>query len=167
MMLDILMWLGIVLVALLGAVCILVLAVMIADEVRIWRRRKRYKRGRDKMMRGGEVMAKQSAFLQQIQKQKAADMDIQRRFTIQQCEDMMIIAANAAFHFGPVRAKRLRDAFRAVFVGYAVTALDDGKDDKDIVYTRAKVDIALKNALGENFVEWDERYRQIMPGGGR
>lgn len=61
---------------------------------------------------GGEVarMAKPSAFLQRLEAQRRHDMELQRLFTIQQCEDMMLITLGQDFGFGPKRAMEALDA---------------------------------------------------------
>lgn len=103
-------------------------------------------------------MAKPSAFLQKVQAKRDAAMRIQRLWTIQQSEDMMLIAAAKAFGFGPKRALKLRDAYREVYTEWAAFAVEDGKNDYDIQYTRGKLDAALKAILGDAFEEWEKRY---------
>ena len=68
------------------------------------------------------------------------------------------IAANAEFGFGPERLKRLSDAYDATFMEYATVTLDDAKSDKQLWYTKGKVDQELKRICGEHFVPWEERY---------
>ena len=104
-------------------------------------------------------MPKPSAFA----RQQAARIAIERRdasmFAIQQAKDMMLIAAGDALGFGPDRAKRLSDAFDKAFTDYATLTLDDAKADKDIWYTKAKIDERLKEICGEYFSPWEERYK--------
>ena len=88
----------------------------------------------------------------------AALCEAQRRFTIQQCADMMLIAAHEAFGFGPERLRRLMETYQTVFDEYADMALEDGQTDKDIEYTKGKLDRALKSICGDWFVPWEERY---------
>lgn len=101
---------------------------------------------------------KPNPFLAQIKENHERDMRFMREFTIQQCEDMMIIAANRAFGFGADRAKVLVNEYRAVLLEYAKMTLDDAKDDKQIWYTKGKVDDQLKQICGDWFVPWEERY---------
>lgn len=103
-------------------------------------------------------MAKKNAFLARQEARTRALCNEQRLFTIQQCADMLLIAANRAFGFGPVRLRRLLNEYQTVFNEYACMALDDGADDPDIIYTRAKVDEALRRICGEWFVPWEARY---------
>ena len=103
-------------------------------------------------------MAKTNTFLARIEAPQRLNMELQRRFTIQQCEDMILIAANRAFGFGPKRLRRLRQAYNEVFLEWAVGALEDGKTDRDIEYTKGALDRQLKAITGEDFRPWEERY---------
>ena len=103
-------------------------------------------------------MAKQSGYLQKLAAQQAVRDEKTRRFTLQQCKDMMLIAAHEAFGFGPDRAKVLGDMFDKVFMEYAQMTIADSRDDRDLWYTKDKVDAKLKEVCGENFSPWEERY---------
>ena len=103
-------------------------------------------------------MPKPNAFLAKMQAQAEVKCAMQRRFTLQQAADMMLIAANEAFGFGPDRLHRLLLAYQNAWDEYADLAWDDAKADKDIEYTRAKIDEKLKQICGEHFVPWEERY---------
>ena len=106
-------------------------------------------------------MAKPSGFLLKLEAKQKENMRIQRLFTIQQCEDMALLAANEEFGFGPVRCARLRAAFRRVFREWAVLAVEDGRDDRDIEYTRGKLDQRLQQVLGREFQPWEQRYPEV------
>lgn len=102
-----------------------------------------------------------------------ARAEIQRRFALQQAQDMAVIALNQAFGFGPERTKKFVEAFNGIFEMYADMAIEDAKGDADIEYTRVKLDEVLKEACGESFVPWEERYEWVyqldkrrQPGGG-
>ena len=103
-------------------------------------------------------MAKVNAFLARQQARTEALCRQQRLFTIQQCADMMLIAANAAFGFGEDRLAKLQRTYEEVFREYANMAISDGRDDPEIEYTRAKVDRKLEQILGGSFRPWEERY---------
>ena len=103
-----------------------------------------------------------------------ARAEIQRRFALQQAQDMAVIALNQAFGFGPERVKKFVEAFNGIFEMYADMAIEDAKDDADIEYTRVKLDEVLKEACGDNFTPWEERYEWVyqldkrrQPGGGK
>ena len=101
---------------------------------------------------------KVNPMLAKIEARHRDQLRAQRLFTIQQCADMLLIAANAAFGFGADRLGKLEETYYAVFREYAELALDDGKDDPDIIYTRAKLDQKLAEIMGPNFRPWEERY---------
>ena len=99
--------------------------------------------------------------LAKIQARHEMELAFQRRFTIQQCADMLLIAANDEFGFGADRLNRLEEVFFSVFTEYADMAIEDGKDDPDIVYTRDKLDRKLQQIMGPHFRPWEERYGGI------
>lgn len=101
---------------------------------------------------------KPNPMLAKIQARHEQDLRFQRLFTIQQCDDMMLIAANAAFGFGADRLAKLEETYYAVFKEYAELALEDGATDPDIIYTRAKLDQKLEEIMGPNFRPWEQRY---------
>lgn len=105
-------------------------------------------------------MARKNNFLARLEAKHEAELAVVRRFAVQQSKDMLLIAAHRAFGFGPDRAKVLGDAFDAVLEEYANLTVSDAKDDKEIWYTKAKVDAALKDACGEYFEPWEVRYRK-------
>ena len=101
---------------------------------------------------------KTNPMLARLDARHQAELRAQRLFTIQQCADMMLIALNDAFGFGADRLHKLEEAYFAVFEEYAKMAIEDGRSDPDIEYTRAKVDAKLAQIMGEWFRPWDERY---------
>ena len=106
-------------------------------------------------------MSKPSAFMRRITAAAAREQYIRRLFTIQQCKDMMLIAANDALGAGPERLKRLSDSFDAAFSLYLKKALEEangGEGDTDIMATRAAIDGKLAEICGKYFVPWDKRY---------
>lgn len=100
---------------------------------------------------------KPNAFLAKQQAKTELAIREARRFTIQQCHDMACIALHLEFGFGPERIARYSDAVLKVWNTYADTALAD--TDKDMVETHEKIDRVLKEACGDRFVEWEERYK--------
>lgn len=103
-------------------------------------------------------MAKNSGYLAKMQAQKAAEISLHRKFTMQWCADAAILAAHDVFH----RKGDILAEFHKKFMEYsqdiAQMTLDDAKDDRHIDYTKGKVDGILKDILGDNFVPWEERY---------
>lgn len=103
-------------------------------------------------------MKKKNAFLAKMDAKKEQELAFMRRFTLQKCKDMMLIAAHEAFGFGPDRAKVLGDMFDKVFLEYAQMTIAYSRDDKDLWFTKDKVDAKLREVCGENFYPWEERY---------
>ena len=101
---------------------------------------------------------KVNAFLARQEARHRVDMAFQRDFTIQQCTDMLLIAANEAFGFGEDWLVKLLEAYQRVFEDYAEMAIEDGRADPDIEYTREKVDRKLRQILGDHFRPWEDRY---------
>lgn len=113
-------------------------------------------------------MAIKNKWLAQQQLKKAVEIRAAeaqaRNFTIQQCKDMMLLAAHDAFGFGEERLKRLSDAYDATFMQYAEMVLSDAAEDKRIWYSKGKVDQELRRVCGKYFVPWEERYGETTGG---
>lgn len=71
----------------------------------------------------------------------------------------MLIAAGQALGCGSVLAKKLGDAFDQVFEEYAVMVNEDAQNDRQLWYTKEKLDRALKIVCREHFVPREERYK--------
>ena len=89
--------------------------------------------------------------LAKIQAKHEQEKAFMRTFTIQQCVDMMMIAANEEYGLGPERLNRLEKTFYSVFKEYAEMTIEDAKDDKAIEYTKSKLDRKLEQICGEYF----------------
>lgn len=101
-------------------------------------------------------MSGKSGYLTRLQAQQAIrDME-QQRFTRQQCHDMAIIALHLEFGFGPERIARFDKKVLEVWNNYADMAV---ADEKQMVYTKEKIDRVLREACGPDFIPWEERYR--------
>lgn len=103
-------------------------------------------------------MGTKNAYLVKLQAQKAFEMERMRLFTMQWCADAAVLAANEVF-------KRKGDvivefclAMQTYSQEIARITLEDAKGDKDIEYTKTRVDERLKAILGDAFQPWDERY---------
>ena len=86
------------------------------------------------------------------------DNHVIKGFTVQQCLDVALIALHNEFHFGPKMTARFESAFLDTFMAYAQMCVDDAADDPEIVYTKEKMDRALRAACGENIRPFEERY---------
>ena len=92
--------------------------------------------------------------IQQLQEQ----VQFMKGFTLQQSLDMAPITLHGEFGFGADRCAKFEDAFRKTFLEYARMCVEDGADDEEIVYTKEKVDRALRAACGDKVLPFDERY---------
>lgn len=101
---------------------------------------------------------KPNPMLAKIEARHEADMAWMKMFTVQQCVDMMMIAANEEYGLGPERLNRLEKTFYSVFKEYAEMTIEDAKDDKAIEYTKSKLDRKLEQICGEYFKPWEVRY---------
>lgn len=103
-------------------------------------------------------MPKPNAYLLKLQAQKKAEMSIQRQFTIQWCADAAILAAHEVFQR---RGEKLVEFYNA-YVRYAheiaEMAIADAKDDKQMDFTKGKLDAMLQEILGDDFLPYEDRY---------
>ena len=82
------------------------------------------------------------------------------RMTLQLAQDAAMIAANEVLQMGSGRAKEFALAFTEAINDIGVMMFEDQQDDKEFVYTKARVDRRLKEICGENFEPWEVRYGQ-------
>jgi len=74
-------------------------------------------------------------------------------------EDCMMIAINRVFHRKGAIMAEVRKEYQDIYDELAVLLFEDGEDDEELWYTKAKVDKELLEIMGEeNFKPWDERY---------
>lgn len=85
-------------------------------------------------------------------------VELMKGFTLQQALDMAIITLHNEFQFGPKYNARFENAFRETFLEYAKMCVEDGSDDPEIIYTKEKVDRALRAACGDGILPFDKRY---------
>lgn len=104
-------------------------------------------------------MSKPNTFLTKMEAAYQRKLNRDRELTVQQCQDLTMIALNRAFGFGPERLHQFAAAYGQVWEDYAELTVTDSEDDKSIVYTKAKVDEVLKRICGPYFIPFDERYR--------
>ena len=102
---------------------------------------------------------KRSGYLHRIQRDVNRQLSESRSIHTQMCLDAAMIAANEVFNMGPSRAKTFADAFSSALKEIATMTVQDGKSDKQLWFTKAKLDERLKQICGENFQPWEERYR--------
>lgn len=73
--------------------------------------------------------------------------------------DAGMIAANEVLKLGPGRAEAFRIAYITTMNEMAAMLAVDGKDDRDLEYSREVIDRRIKSIVGpEHFKPWDARY---------
>lgn len=102
---------------------------------------------------------KRSGYLQRVRRDVDRQLSESRSIHTQMCLDAAMIAANEVFNMGPTRAKAFADAFSSALREIATMTVQDGKSDKQLWFTKAKLDERLKQICGESFQPWEERYR--------
>ena len=81
------------------------------------------------------------------------------RMILQIGQDAGCIAANEVLKMGAGRAEDYCVAYREAVNQMVWLIFEDQNDDKDFVYSKAKIDERLKSIVGEkNFAPWEERY---------
>ena len=108
-------------------------------------------------------MPKPNAYLLKLRAEKAAELSYQRTFTTQWCADAAILAANEVFHRSGEKLVEFYNVFIRTAHEIAEMTLIDAQDDKELAYTKEKLDRQLEKLLGENFVPWEVRYGQLIP----
>lgn len=103
-------------------------------------------------------MAKNKNYLARQREQKAAEIKIHRLFTMQWCADAAILAAHEVFQRKGEKIVEFNNAFMKYANEIAEMTLADAKDDKQIEYTKGKVDKELEEILGDKFQPWEVRY---------
>ncbi len=103
-------------------------------------------------------MSKKNAFADKLRTQRKIWLDIQRRFTIQQCRDVMMITLHEHFGWGEKRCRRLQKAFREAMDDYILFALRDDMDDRNLNYTKGKMDEQLRRILKDETIRFEDRY---------
>ena len=102
---------------------------------------------------------KRSGYLQRVRQDVNRQLTESRSIHTQMCLDAAMIAANEVFNMGPARAKAFADAFSSSLNEIADMTVSDGKTDRELWFTKSKLDERLKRICGEYFQPWEERYR--------
>lgn len=103
-------------------------------------------------------MAKQSAYAKKLSIYRKLDLDLQRRFTIQQMEDIFLILMNQKYGFGEKRLQKLRSEIRQEVAEWTAFALEDDMSDRQLNYTKGKIDRYLQKCFPSEKVRWEDRY---------
>lgn len=107
-------------------------------------------------------MAHQSGLLKRMKADSAAKTAASTwRNLMTACQmvtDAALLAAHDVFQLGPGRAAKFVAAIKKYTNEIAALLVEDGKTDRDYIYTREKVDQRLKQICGEDFDPWEVRY---------
>lgn len=103
-------------------------------------------------------MAKKSGFIDRLAREREAEIATNRRLARTYMLDMVTVALGR-MGFREARFRRFDQALTAACEDYGRLILDDVKDDKDIWYSKDKLDEELKRYVGALFVPYDERYK--------
>lgn len=75
-------------------------------------------------------------------------------------EDANLIAADDVIGLTEEQANELKRIYRETVFEITKMVVEDSKDDRDVEWSRAKVDDRIRSIVGEkNFQPWDERHR--------
>lgn len=103
-------------------------------------------------------MAKKNSFIDRLARERQADIAVNRRLARTYMLDMVTVALGR-MGFREARFRKFDEALTAACDDYGKLILDDSKTDKDIWYSKDKLDEELKRYVGGMFVPYDERYK--------
>lgn len=87
---------------------------------------------------------------------------IQEEFKAQMCCDAWTIALHQEHGFGPGEFRKLQPEINDIVHEICTMTVDDAKGDPNFIYTKAKIDDAIREAVGEeDFQPWEKRYSQL------
>lgn len=103
-------------------------------------------------------MAKRNSFVDRLARERDADIAMNRRLARTYMLDMVTIALGR-MGWRETRFRKFDEALTAACEDYGKLILDDSKTDKDIWYSKDKLDEELKRYVGSLYVPYDERYK--------
>ena len=103
-------------------------------------------------------MAKKNSFINRLARERQADIAVNRRLARTYMLDMVTVALGR-MGFRESRFKKFDEALTAACEDYGKLILDDSKTDKEIWYSKDKLDEELKRYVGSMFVPYNERYK--------
>ncbi len=103
-------------------------------------------------------MAKRNSFLDRLAKDREVDIAIARRQSRTYMLDMVTIALGR-MGFRESRFNKFDELLAEACKDYGEIILEDVKVDKELWYSKDKLDAELKRYVGGRFVPWDERYK--------
>ncbi len=107
-----------------------------------------------------KIEAKHRAEITELETKHNAETARVVLVTAQMAKDAADMAANDVFSLGEGRAEQWTKAFSKYFHDIMELVHEDGMDDPEIVYAKAKIDERLKQINGKHFQPWPERYEE-------
>lgn len=100
-----------------------------------------------------------NAYVRELQRKRQAAEAIHTKLIRQETADLVTLVLHETFGFGPERQKQFNQALNA--------KLDEcltlkNQDAKDMEYTIAKFEAAIKEACGPYYVPREERYGGLL-----
>ena len=112
----------------------------------------------NKKKQGVKRTGRQENFMTRLQRNMDDEFAVAYECGASAMQDYMLIALKRCGFFGKKRVNMLHEMVREVREEYADRTIADAKDDKEIWYTKKKLDDELKRVVGEeNFVPWEQR----------
>lgn len=107
-------------------------------------------------------MAKTNAYLAKRDAMLLAGYKKQLDIALQMGLDAATIAANKVLQLGKGRAEEFGIEYMKAIREIAELTIEDSKDDKELVYSREKLDQRILGIVGDdNFEPWEERYSMM------
>lgn len=104
-------------------------------------------------------MAKKNSFIDRLARDREADIAVARKHSRTYMLDMVTLALGR-LGWREARFRKFDEALTAVCEDYGKLILDDAKDDKEMWYSKDKLDEEMKSYVGGLFVPFDERYNK-------
>lgn len=101
-------------------------------------------------------MAKKNALVDRMQQIRRETFLTTQHFTRKLCLDQASIVLNREFGFGAERLQKFNAAMVELYGEFADIM---NADTKDIEYSKATMDAALKQIYGDSFIPWEVRYK--------
>ena len=107
---------------------------------------------------------KPNSFLVKVNERIKEESRIAQYCNERQCLDALIVSVNEEFGFGKERISRLIDAYIKSRKEIADMFLDDRhiNGDKDLNYSKEKMDRTLKQIMGNDYPDFEKRYHFNM-----
>lgn len=103
-------------------------------------------------------MGRNSTFAALVDREVRRRMAEERATLLQMAKDAADMAANAVFSMGETRVPAWDAEYARAFNWIIETTEEDHKDDKNLWYTKTKMDEVLQRIRGKHFVPWKQRY---------